>query len=115
MEDQAPKKGRPSKVGEIDREVVWRLATLQCTLREIGDAVGVSHEQIRKHFGDLVEKGRSVGKKSLRRAQFEKAMNGDSRMLVWLGKQYLSQKDSIDDTDTTSPLPWLEDEDDKKK
>ena len=32
----------------------------------------------------------------LRRAQWEKAMDGDTRMLIFLGKQYLGQKDSPD-------------------
>jgi DNA-binding CsgD family transcriptional regulator len=113
MEEKAPKVGRPSKVAEIDRELVWRLACMQCTLREIADVIGVNAETIRKHFGDLIEKGKSVGKKSLRRAQFEKALNGDTRMLVWLGKQYLGQKDSIEDTENTVPLPWLEEDSDK--
>lgn len=113
MEEQAPKKGRPSKIGEIDRELVWRLACMQCTLREIADVTGVTHETIRKHFGDLIEKGKSVGKKSLRRAQFEKAMNGDSRMLIFLGKNYLGQKDQPENNDDTMPLPWNEGDDDK--
>ena len=30
----------------------------------------------------------------LRKAQWEKAMEGDTRMLIFLGKQYLGQKDS---------------------
>jgi hypothetical protein len=113
MEEQAPKRGRPNKIAEVDRETVWKLACIQCSTREIADVVGVSHTSIAKHFGDLIEKGRGVGKKSLRRAQFEKALNGDSRMLVWLGKQYLGQKDSIEDLNNTSPLPWLEEDGDK--
>ena len=32
----------------------------------------------------------------LRKAQWEKAMDGDTRMLIFLGKQYLGQKDSPD-------------------
>jgi len=105
----APKNRRPVKVKDIDREQVWRLACMQCTLREIADVVGVSHETVRKHFGDLIEKGQSVGKKSLRRAQFEKALNGSDRMLVWLGKQYLAQKDAPTDNDENAPLPWDDD------
>lgn len=107
-ETDTPKNRRPVKVKDIDREQVWRLACMQCTLREIADVVGVSHETVRKHFGDLIEKGHSVGKKSLRRAQFEKAMNGSDRMLVWLGKQYLNQKDAPTEGDDTVPLPWEE-------
>ena len=30
----------------------------------------------------------------LRQKQFDMAMNGDVRLLIWLGKQYLGQKDS---------------------
>ena len=30
----------------------------------------------------------------IRQKQFEMAMNGDVRMLIWLGKQYLGQKDN---------------------
>ena len=31
---------------------------------------------------------------ALREKQWEKAMSGDVKMLIWLGKQYLGQKDS---------------------
>jgi len=31
---------------------------------------------------------------ALRHKQFEMAMNGDVRLLIWLGKQYLGQKDN---------------------
>jgi hypothetical protein len=30
----------------------------------------------------------------LRKKQWELAMGGDTKMLIWLGKQYLGQKDS---------------------
>ena len=32
----------------------------------------------------------------LRKKQFEVAMSGDVRMLIWLGKQYLGQKETPD-------------------
>ena len=35
-------------------------------------------------------------KDELREKQWELAMNGDVRMLVWLGKQYLKQRDIPD-------------------
>ena len=35
----------------------------------------------------------------LRKAQWEKAMDGDTRMLIFLGKQYLGQKDSPHEND----------------
>ena len=35
----------------------------------------------------------------LRKAQWEKAMDGDTRMLIFLGKQYLGQKDTPNEND----------------
>ena len=35
----------------------------------------------------------------LRKAQWEKAMAGDTRMLIFLGKQYLGQKDTPQEND----------------
>ena len=35
----------------------------------------------------------------LRKAQWEKAMDGDTRMLIFLGKQYLGQKDTPHEND----------------
>ena len=35
-------------------------------------------------------------KLALKKAQWEKAMEGDTRMLIFLGKQYLGQKDTPD-------------------
>lgn len=110
MEEQekAPRVGT-SKVKAVDRELVWKLASMMCTIKEIADVVGLAEATVSKKFGDLIEKGRSQGKKALRRAQFEKAVaDKDPRLLIFLGKQYLGQKDSPEDTDTSSPLPWKE-------
>lgn len=109
MENELPekKRGRKTKWQDLDREQIWKLACMQCTLREIGDVMDVSHETIRNHFGDLVEQGQSVGKKSLRRAQWEKALSDKSdRMLIFLGKQYLGQSDAPKGGEEDTPLPW---------
>lgn len=95
-----------ARVKDVDKDLVWRLGCMMCSYKEIGDVVGLNEKTVKKHFGALVEKARSQGKKTLRRAQFEKAFNGDSRMLIFLGKQYLSQKDSPESGDDTQPLPW---------
>ena len=38
-------------------------------------------------------------KLALRLAQWEKAMEGDTKMLIFLGKQYLGQKDTPHEND----------------
>ena len=65
---------RPSKVRAVDRELVWKLASMMCTVKEIADVLNLSEKTVSNKFGDLIEKGRSQGKKALRRAQFEKAV-----------------------------------------
>ena len=106
MDDKIPQK---RTIKQVDREVVWKLATMMCTYAEIADVVGLGEGTLKKRFGDLIEKGRSVGKKALRRAQFEKAISDkDPRMLIFLGKQYLSQKDNPENKDDDTPLPWTE-------
>ena len=33
-------------------------------------------------------------------------MNGDTRIQIFLSKQYLGMKDAPEDTQNTTPLPW---------
>ena len=106
FENEVPKNRKPTKVKDVDRELVWRLACMQCTNKEIGDVIGLAPTTVARNFGDLIEKGKSIGKRSLRRAQWDKALNGDTRMQIFLGKNYLSQKDAPESTDTNQPLPW---------
>jgi hypothetical protein len=42
-------------------------------------------------FLEAMERGRAKAKVALRRAQWKAAMEGDVRMLIFLGKQYLGQ------------------------
>ena len=47
-------------------------------------------------YSESIKKGHQVWNGSLRRAQYEAAMKGNATMLIWLGKQYLGQRDSPD-------------------
>jgi uncharacterized protein YoxC len=93
---------------KLDHDLIFKLATLHCTYQEIAEVVGTSVKTLEKRFKNLIEKGRAEGKKSLRRAQMEKALAGDVRMLIWMGRQYLDQKDTPEDESNTAPLPWEE-------
>jgi hypothetical protein len=50
--------------------------------------LGCSVTALRTNYAELINKGRENGKASLRRVQYRKAVEGDGRMLIWLGKQY---------------------------
>lgn len=100
------KQKRPAKYKTIDRDLVYKLACIQCTAEEIAEVVGTNVPTLKKRFGNLLDAGKQKGKQSLRRAQWEKAVNGDTRMQIFLGKQYLGQKDTPEDGENKAPLPW---------
>ena len=98
------------KAYKLDTEIIARLATIMCSYEEIAMVVDTTVDNLKKRYSDIIEKGRADGKKGLRRAQYEKAVvEKDTRMLIFLGKQYLDQKDQPIDTQSTEPLPWSED------
>ena len=104
---------RPIKA--IDTETVQKLAQLHCTYEEIAQFVGVSTKTLQRSYVHLIKKGREMGKISLRRVQFEKALGGNVTMQIWLGKQHLDQKDKIEQTTYNEPLPLIIEESDGKK
>lgn len=86
----------------IDREQFEKLCSIQCTLNEIASWFKCSEDTIEKwckremgmSFTDAFKKYSVDGKISLRRWQFKMAEH-NSTMAIWLGKQYLGQKDII--------------------
>lgn len=85
---------RPKK--QVDEALLEKLASIQCTNEELSNMVGVSIDTLLRRYATLIKKARDNGKKSLRRMQWEAAQKGNVTMLIWLGKQYLGQKDKID-------------------
>jgi len=91
--------GRP--LIKVDKETFEKLCGLHCTLIEISGFMGCSDETIErwckreygKPFAEVNKLKRGKGAVSLRRKQFEVAMNGNPTLLIWLGKQYLDQSD----------------------
>lgn len=93
------KVGRPRI--EIDYDKLKELCNIQCTGEECAAVLGVDYDTINralkrdghKNFADYLEKNSLGGKASLRRRQFKAAEEGNATMLVWLGKNWLGQKD----------------------
>ncbi len=83
--------GRPPL--PIDPKIVQALARIHCTQAEIAAVVGCHESTIQKRFGARLIKWREAGKVPLRRAQFRTAVGGNATMQIWLGKQYLEQRD----------------------
>lgn len=107
MADEKKSVGRP-KI-EIDEELLYKLATIHCTMREMVDIMGVSQDTLKRNYAHIIAKGKSEGKMRLRRKQVEVAMQGSHAMLIWLGKQMLGQSDNPTPEEATAVLPWTDD------
>ena len=96
--------GRPKK--EIDKKIFENLCGLQCTLEEIAGVFDCSADTIERWckreygetFAETYKKHSAKGKMSLRRIQFKLAEKS-AAMAIFLGKNYLGQKDNIIETD----------------
>ena len=94
---------------KLDLELISKLASIQCTGTEIASVLGVSNDTIlsNKTNRAAFDAGREKGKVSLRRRQWEVAQEGDTRMLIHLGKYWLDQRDDVkENKEDNKPLPW---------
>jgi len=97
MDETKNKGGRPK--AEINLDQVKTLSGLNCTEPEIAAVLGVSYSTWKRHIkqnpeiAEMVAQGRLSGNASLRRTQWQKAMDGNVAMLIWLGKNRLGQAD----------------------
>jgi len=105
-------RGRPRV--EVNPNTVERLAAILCTVQEIAAVCGCSKDTLERNFAAVIKRGREAGKASLRRAQWKAAQKGNPTMLIWLGKQYLGQRDrpeltgpDADPRPTLEMLDWL--------
>lgn len=93
------KLGRPEK--PINWEIFEELCHIQCTGDEIASFLkigkGTLYDRVSKQYEEdfptTYKRLSEGGKCSLRRAQFKMAQK-NTAMSIWLGKQYLGQKDN---------------------
>lgn len=98
---------------EVDWDQVNRMAYIQCTAKEICQVLGISEDTLSRrckeehgvNTADYLNQKGAGGRMSLRRKQFETAMSGNVTMMIWLGKQYLGQKDKLDQDVTSDGKP----------
>jgi hypothetical protein len=107
--DDSKKLGRPRfEFTPKVLEQIEKLASVMCTLSEIGDIIGCSHDTIQRNqeAKEAIKRGVANAKQSIRKTQFDIATKlNSSIMAMWLGKVYLGQTDKIQNTDDNVPLP----------
>lgn len=108
--------GRPPK--DIDQKQFENLCGLQCTLEEICGWFDVTDKTLdswckrtyNANFSEVFKQKRGAGKISLRRSQWRLAEK-NATMAIFLGKQFLGQRDNVDVNVTNKdgmPLDELE-------
>ena len=90
---------RPLK--EINWDDFEKLCAIQCTGEEIAAFFEVDYDTLNaickrhfsKGFSECFAQKRQTGKISLRRRQYQSAIEGNPSMMIWLGKNWLGQQD----------------------
>lgn len=114
-------KGPSKLLSDNDFQRLLNMVRIQCTQTEICSILGMSDTTLNRrlqergyeNFLDLYKKHNDEGRMSLRRMQWQAAENGNSTMLVWLGKQYLGQKDKQEQTisgEHVHAYKWIDDD-----
>lgn len=87
--------GRPKF--KIDYDVVKKLASIMCTEKEIANFLGCDERTLQRdeEFCRVFKEGKETGKMSLRRMQWKLAEKSYA-MAIFLGKQYLGQRDTLE-------------------
>lgn len=108
--EKIPTRGRPRyKLNDLGLEIIEKLASFMCTEEEIASFMGVTVETLHRDengvaFLERVKKGQEKGKASLRASQFRMSKT-NATMAIWLGKQYLGQRDLPDSNNGANENP----------
>lgn len=103
---------------DLDFEQLEDLCGIFCTKREVASIFRCSEETIDRRIREKYDmswkeyyaKHKGIGKVSLRRKQLEVALEGNPTLLIWLGKQFLEQKDQSKVEQTNIDGPQFVDE-----
>lgn len=111
--------GRPTI--EVDFEKIDALCSVFCNCKEIVAVLNTFGEtysydtverRIKENFGKtfaeyVEEKQMAHAKPKLRKAQMDLALSGNAPMLIFLGKNYLEQRDKPKDDETNESIDKL--------
>jgi len=111
MEHTTPEQEKNYReIAKANRELVRRLSEIHCSLAEISHITGIKEETLKKKYQKEIDEGKAQGSLGLRRTQMTRAMDGDPRMLIWLGKNLLGQSENPTGGDDKAPLPWTDED-----
>ena len=82
----------------IDLFQLEKLCSIQCTDEDLAGIFGVTtrtleNKRKKPEYAEAMRRGRAKGRLSVRREQFKLLERGNPSIAIWLGKQYLGQRD----------------------
>lgn len=106
--------GRPKSV--FNEKELKYLCSIHCTFDEIAGFFQMNKDvlsrKIKQEYGitftEFYEKNSQGAKVSLRRRQIQAAMDGDTKMLIFLGKNMLGQKEKLDFEGEVKVNSWVD-------
>jgi len=104
-----PKKVRPDPTEEekdadldlrlgIELRDVRELSQLQVGDEEISVYIQQPIEYVNDVYRREIDRGKLMGKVRMLKVQFQKAYEGSTNMMMWLGKHYFGQRDGVNNT-----------------
>ena len=104
------------KQDKIDQGQFESLCAIQCTQEEICSVLGCNTDTLNSwckttyntNFSEVFKEKRQGGKASLRRMQWKLAEK-NATMGIWLGKQFLGQKDQIENNNNVQRIQIIDD------
>jgi len=92
------KRGRPPI--KLDEAQISEWISKGYTVEWVADYFDVAISTLYLNYSDALRKGRVRRDGCLQAKQLEVAMSGDRTMMVWMGKQFLKQKDKIETSES---------------
>lgn len=93
---------RRLKRDEIDLKRLFEISSCMCSQGDIAQSIGISRSYFAEllqewpAFAEAVLNGQASTRALISGKQIELAKRGNAQMLIWLGKQYLGQRDKHD-------------------
>ena len=87
---------RPQKTAALTAEQIEQLAAIGCADSEIAALCQISESVLQNSFKAQLKNGRANLRARVRRKQIERAEQGSDTMLIWLGKVYLNQRETVE-------------------
>ena len=104
--------GRGDTKQVIPLEQVRKLASLNCSYKDMAKFFGVHENTFRDNFRSEVEKARETTKHRLMEAMLTNALDKmNPTVQIWLSKNLLGFSDNPTDNGSNVPLPWSDNED----